>query len=152
MRAIEELPPIRLRAILLLLVLWALQAPGGRALPGAQRSLVLGTRSQGHGALTLRTAIASTTAGELDIQKSQWGRRLGRGAGVRRRGAALRSRAFSTNRRMDRRGAVRAQGLASESLLFQEPTGPHTLCLPSRLWAPRLGGRVWAPGRLNLQA
>lgn len=37
----------------------------------------------------------------------------------------------------------RAQGLASESLLSQEPTGPHVLCLPSRLWSPRLGGGVW---------
>lgn len=34
-------------------------------------------------------------------------------------------------------------GLASESLLSQEPTGPHVPCLPSRLWAPRLGGGVW---------
>lgn len=40
-------------------------------------------------------------------------------------------------------GEPRAQGLASESLLSQEPHGAHVLCLPSRLWAPRLGGGVW---------
>lgn len=45
--------------------------------PGAQRSLALGTRSQGHSALTLCTAVASRTACELDIQKSPWGRETG---------------------------------------------------------------------------
>lgn len=121
---------------------------------------MLGSRSQGHGALTLCPAIASTTACELDIQKSQRGGETGPWCGsLTKRGLSsflgifynLKDGLLRSHAGPPVGTEPRAQGWP-RSLLSQEPTGPHTLCLPSRLWAPRLGAGCGDPGRLSLQA
>lgn len=70
-------------------------------LPGAQRSLVLGTRNQGHSTLTLCTGhrqhdSVRVRQSEVTVEKKD--RTMV--PGVQWRGAPLPFRAFSTNRRM----------------------------------------------------
>lgn len=114
----------------LLLVLWALQGPGGRALPqGVEKP---GAWDQEPGTQRPDPVQGPPPARELDIQKSQWGgktvpwRREFNGEGPLFVGHLLQTEEC-TAKKLCGAPAVgtepRAQGLASEGLLSQEPHG-----------------------------
>lgn len=145
-----RLPPARLRATPS--SSWSFgpcrdQAAG--LLPGAQRSLVLGTRNQGHSALTLCTGHRQHDSVRVRHSEVTVGKKArAMVPGVQWRGAPL-------------------LFLQTEECATEELCGPYlwagnhghkdwprrvcfprshvgpTSCLPSRRWAPRLEGRGW---------